>query len=332
MILRGCMQLFVPSTDRVATILAFIVMGLMAAEARDFKATDTQPKDHPTVQAIVHMDRLVRDRTQDRHRINVYPGGMLGEQRATFEQTRLGAIDINRTNMAPLSSFVGEVNVLGLPFLFRSADHLHKVLDGPIGDAILQGLEPHGFVGLAFYDSGARSVYAKKPVRTLDDFKGLRIRLHQSDLMIEMFKALGAEPVLLPYTLTKTGLTTHLIDAAENNWPSYVTSDDYTVARYYTLTEHTMTPDVLVMSVRAWNSLSAEDRQIFRNAARESSKFMRSQMKSWEEDFRNQALDLGVTVLEIDREPLKATLTGLYENILLDARLRHLVESIQKMQ
>ena len=146
MILRGCMQLFVPSTDRVATILAFIVMGLMAAEARDFKATDTQPKDHPTVQAIVHMDRLVRDRTQDRHRINVYPGGMLGEQRATFEQTRLGAIDINRTNMAPLSSFVGEVNVLGLPFLFRSADHLHKVLDGPIGDAILQSLEPHGLV------------------------------------------------------------------------------------------------------------------------------------------------------------------------------------------
>jgi tripartite ATP-independent transporter DctP family solute receptor len=242
----------IPGTGQAAVILAFIATGLTTTEARDFSVTDSQPADHPTVQAIVYMDRLVRDRTQGRHRINIHHAGALGEQRATFEQTRLGAIDMNRTNMDPLASFVGEVNVLGLPFLFRSADHLHKVLDGPIGEELLQRLEPHGFVGLTFYDSGARSVYtAKRPVRTLPELKGLRIRLQQSDLMIEMFKAFGAEPVLLPYTLTRTGLATDLIDAAENNWPSYVVSDHYTVARYYTLTEHSMTPDVLVMSSKA---------------------------------------------------------------------------------
>jgi tripartite ATP-independent transporter DctP family solute receptor len=320
----------IPGTGQAAVVLAFIAMGLTATEARDFIVTDSQPAGHPTIQALVYMDRLVRDRTQGRHRITVHHAGTLGEQRATFEQTRLGAIDINRTNMAPLTSFIGEVNVLGLPFLFRSADHLHKVLDGPIGEEILQRLEPHGFVGLAFYDSGARSVYtAKRLVRKLGDLEGLRIRLQQSDLMIEIFRALGAEPVLLPYILTKTGLATDLIDAAENNWPSYILSGHYTVARHYTLTEHSMTPDVLVMSSKTWNSLSAEDRQTFRDAARESRKFMRSQWKKWQEGFRKQAPDLGVSVVEIDRKPLEAALTGVYE-LLLDSRLRLLVNRSEK--
>jgi TRAP-type C4-dicarboxylate transport system substrate-binding protein len=121
-----------------------------AAEPRDFRAADTQTNDHPIARALVHMSELVSDRTQGRHRMIVYPGGLLGEQKATFEQTRTGGIDINRTNMAPLASFVGKANIFGLPFLFRSADHLHRILDGAIGDDILHSLEPYGFVGLAF--------------------------------------------------------------------------------------------------------------------------------------------------------------------------------------
>ena len=217
------------------------------------------------------MSELVSDRTQGRHRMIVYPGGVLGEQQATFEQTRAGGIDINRTNMAPLVNFIGQANIFGLPFLFRSAAHLHKILDGPTGEDILQSLEPHGFVGFAFFEFGARSVYTvRRPVQTMDDIKGLRIRLQQSDLMVEMFKTLGAEPVILPYTRTKTALTTGLLDAAENNWPSYVTSDHYSVAPYFALTEHTMTPDVLIMSMKAWRSLNCEDQNIFRSAARDS--------------------------------------------------------------
>ena len=225
----------------LATITsAFIALGLTTAEPRDFKAADTQSHDHPTARALVHMSELVSDRTQGRHRMIVYPEGVLGEQGATFEQTRTGGIDINRTNMAPFASFVGKENIFGLPFLFRSADHLHRVLDGPIGDDILQSLEPHGFVGLAFFESGARSLYTvRRPVRTIDDIKGLRIRLQQSDLMAQMFTALGAEPVILPYTRTKTALMAGLIDAAENNWPSYVASDHYSVAPHFALTEHT---------------------------------------------------------------------------------------------
>ena len=279
------------------------------------------------------MSELVSDRTQGRHRMIVYLGGVLGEQKATFEQTRTGGIDINRTNMAPLASFVGKADILGLPFLFRSADHLHRILDGPIGEDILQSLEPHGFVGLAFLESGARSIYTvRRPVQTIDDIKGLRIRLQQSDLMVEMFKTLGAEPVILPYTRTKTALTTGLIDAAENNWPSYVASSHYSVAPYFALTEHTMTPDVLIMSMKTWRSLDPEDQNIFRNAARDTSIFLRGQWKNRETNFRKQALDLGVTVIEIDRKPLQAALTALYTKVLTDSHSRDLVGYIQKDQ
>ncbi len=305
-----------------------------AAEPREFRVADTQAKDHPTAQALVHMSELVSDRTQGRHRIIIYPGAVvLGEQEASFEQMYAGAIDINRTNMAPLTSFVGKANIFGLPYLFRSADHLHRILDGPIGEDILQSLEPHGFVGLAFFEAGARSVYTvRRPVRTIDDIKGLHIRLQQSDLMVEMFTTLGAEPVILPYTRTKTALATGLIDAGENNWPSYVTSDHYSVAPYFALTEHTMTPDVLIMSMETWSSLDPADQKIFRSAARETSIFLRSQWKIWEANLHKKAVDLGVTVIEIDRKPLEAALTGLYTKVLTDSHSRHLVESIQKDQ
>jgi tripartite ATP-independent transporter DctP family solute receptor len=317
-------------SDYAAVILAATVMGLANANARDFQATDTQPQEHPTVQAIVYMDQLVRDRTQGRHRINVFHSGTLGEQTKTFEQTRLGAIDINRTNMAPFTSFIGVANILGMPFLFRSVDHLHKVLDGQIGEDILDGLRPYGFIGLAFYEAGSRSVYtSERPVRMLEDLKGLRIRLQQSDLMINLFKAFGAESVLLPYTQTMTGLSTKLIDAAENNWPSYMTSKHYTVAPYYSLTEHTMTPDILLMSSSTWDSLSREDQQIFRQAARESSKFMRSQWEAQEERAQRQARDVGVAVIKIDKKPFEAAAAGLYDQVLLDSGLNLLLESIR---
>ena len=127
-------------------------------------------------------------------------------------------------------------------------------------------------------------------------------------------------------------MITGLIDAAENNWPSYVASDHYSVASYFTLTEHTMTPDVLIMSMKTWRSLDRVDRDIFRNAARDTSIFLRGQWKNWEASFRKQALDLGVTVIEIDRRPLEAVLTGLYTKVLTDSQSRQLVESIQKDQ
>src|ERR1700733_12609472 len=154
------------------------------AMAREFRAADTQAADYPTVRALEYMGRLIEQRTDGRHRVRVFHSRQLGEEKETIEQTRAGAIDINRTNVGPLGSLVPAANTLALPFLFRSIEHLHAVMDGPVGEEILASFEPYGFIGLTFYDSGARSIYnSKRPINTLADLKGLRIRIQQSELM-----------------------------------------------------------------------------------------------------------------------------------------------------
>jgi len=316
-------------------VFAAACLGLAAsASGRDFRAADTQTEDYPTVQALIFMDQLVNERTGGRHRIRVFHSRQLGEEKETIEQTRVGAIDLNRTNVAPIASYVPEANVLALPFLFRSMDHLYRVLDGSVGADLLKSFEPYGFIGLAFYDSGARSIYnSVRPVHSLADLKGLRIRVQQSDLMLAMIKALGADPVAMPYGQVLTGLTTKLIDGAENNWPSYVTTNHYTAARYYTATEHTMSPEVLVMSRKAWDSLSPEDQKIFRDAAEESARFMRHQWKAWEERAREQASKAGsVIITEFDKKPFMDAMSDLYRNALADPTLARLVDRIRQVK
>ncbi len=320
---------------RTVAVLALALAALTAAApAREFRVADTQPEDYPTVQALVFLDKLIAQRTGGRHRIKVFHSRQLGEEKDTIEQTRAGAIDLNRTNVAPIGSMVPLVNVLAMPFLFRSPEHLHKVLDGPIGEEILASFEASGFIGLTFFDSGARSFYnSVRPIRSLNDMKGLRIRVQQSDLMVRMVRALGAEPVELPYGQVTTALATGLIDGAENNWPSYVTTTHYRTARFYTLTAHTMSPEVLIMSRRAWDSLSLDERKIFREAARESNRFMREKWNALELRSRQQAEKSGnAIVADIDRKPFEQAMAGIYADAMRDAATARLIERIRQVQ
>ena len=206
-------------------VALFLTVVSTGAFAREFRAADTQNEDYPTVQALHHMGSLVEERTCGRHRIKMFHSRQLGEEKETLEQIRAGAIDFNRTNVALIGTRV-PANVLAMPFLFRSIEHQEKVLDGPIGDEILGSFEPYGFVGLAFYDSGGRSIHnGVRLVRSIADLKGLRLRVRQSEQTSEMIRSLGAEPVELPYGQVLTGLTTRLIDGAENNSPSFATTD-----------------------------------------------------------------------------------------------------------
>nr|WP_218625801.1 TRAP transporter substrate-binding protein [Bradyrhizobium sp. dw_411] len=315
-------------------VLALLLTGVPpGAWAREFRAADTQSEDYPTVEALQYMGRLIAERSGGRHQIRVFHSRQLGEEKETIEQTRVGAIDLNRTNVALIGNFVPAMNVLAMPFLFRSIEHMQKVMDGPIGTSILDSFEPYGFVGLTFYDSGARSIYnSVRPVRTVADMKGLRLRVQQSELMSDMIKALGANPIELPYGQVRTGLATKLIDGAENNWPSFVTTDHYKYAGYYTLTEHAMSPEVLVMSQKAWESLSAEDRKIFREAALESSQFMRQKWKDLEERSRRQAESAGVTIVtDFDRKPFEAAMDGIYTKARRNPAAAELIERIRKV-
>jgi tripartite ATP-independent transporter DctP family solute receptor len=319
----------------VALVVALFLTAVpTGAFAREFRAADTQSEDYPTVQALYYMGRLIAEKSGGRLQIRVFHSHQLGEEKETIEQTRAGAIDLNRTNVALIGSFVPAMNVLAMPFLFRSIEHLQRVLDGPIGDEILGSFAPYGFVGLAFYDSGARSIYnSVRPVRSLADVKGLRLRVQQSQLMSEMIRALGAEPVELPYGQVITGLATKLIDGAENNWPSFVTTDHYKYAGFYTLTEHTMSPEVLVMSQKAWQSLSDEDRKIFRDAAIKSSHFMREKWKELEERSKEQAKSAGVTIVtDLDRKPFEDAMAGIYAKARQDPAATELIERIRQVE
>jgi tripartite ATP-independent transporter DctP family solute receptor len=320
--------------QRTVVVVALLLTAGTGAFAREFRAADTQNQDYPTVQALRFMGSLIAERSSGRHEINVFHSRQLGEEKETLEQTRAGAIDINRTNVALLGNMVPAINVLALPFLFRSTEHLQKVLDGPIGSEILGSFEPHGFIGLAFYDSGARSIYnSVRPVHSLADLKGLRIRVQQSEQMAETMRALGATPVELPYGQVLTGLTTKLIDGAENNWPSFVTTNHFRHAGHYTLTEHTMSAEVLVMSLKAWESLSPDDRRIFREAALRSSQFMRERWHDLEEQSRKQAEAAGVLIVtDVDRKPFEAAMTGIYARAQKDPAAAQLIERIRKVE
>jgi tripartite ATP-independent transporter DctP family solute receptor len=318
-----------PATVAIVVLLA----GLPArvAAAREFRAADIQDEHYPTVQALHLIDQLVTQRTDGRHSIKVFHSRQLGEESQTVEQTRVGAIDINRINVGAIGDVAPVLNVLALPFLFRSVDHLRKVIDGPIGAEILGSLEPYGFVGLTFYDSGVRSFYtARRPVRSMADLLGQRIRVQPSKLMAKMVQAFGATPVVLPYGHVVTALSTNLIDGAENNLASYISAGHFKAAPFYALTEHAMGPEIVIMSRRAWDELSSDDRVIFRAAARESAGYMRKQWTLLEQQTRKQAMKSGVTIVDsIDRKEFEAATKPLREELRADPKLGPLIRRIE---
>ncbi len=318
----------------VALLWAAAMLSAAPSQAREFRAADTQSEDYPTVQALNYMGKLIAERTNGRHQIKVFHSRQLGEEKETIEQTRAGAIDLNRTNVAPIGEFVPLANVLAMPFLFRSVDHLHDVLDSQIGQEILDSFAPHGFIGLTYYDSGARSIYnSVRPIKSTADMKDLKIRVQQSDLMVNMIKALGAEPVAMPYGQVLTGLATKLIDGAENNWPSFVTTGHFKYAGYYTLTEHTMSPEVLVMSRKAWDSLSPEDQKIFKLAALESNIYMRERWKALEDKSRREAEAAGIVIIkDFDRKSFEDAMGDIYKDAAKDPSTAQYLDRIKKMQ
>jgi tripartite ATP-independent transporter DctP family solute receptor len=312
----------------IVALAAVACLCASVAPARTFRAADNQAENYPTVQALQFMDRLVRERTGGRHKILVFHSRQLGEEKDTIEQTRVGAIDINRVNITPLGHLAPMTQVLVLPFLFRSEEHLDRVLAGPIGEEILESFRPAGLVGLAFYASGARSIYNEvRPIRSPADMQGLTIRVQQSEVMDDLIRALGAKPVTLSYGQVLAALQMKLIDGAENNWPSYVSTGHNSAARYIALTEHVMAPEILVMSAQAWDALSPEDQRLFREAALESSRFMRERWREFESSMRDLASGTSV-ITQVDRAAFEDATRSVREKHLSDPAMRALAERI----
>lgn len=253
----------------------------IANAATTFRLAENQPEDYPTTIGDKAFAKMVEERTNGRIKIEVYAGGVLGDEKSVIEAIQMGGLDFARVNAQPLSDFDKELMVLSLPYLFRDANHLWTVLNGPIGQQFLDGLQKNRIVGLAYYDSGARSFYnSKRVVAVPADLKGLKIRVQQSELMMGLVTALGASPTPMPYAEVYTGLQSGVIDGAENNWPSYYSTSHYEVTKFYTLDRHSMTPEVLMASKVTWDKIAPEDQKIIRAAARESQDV---QIKAWKE-------------------------------------------------
>jgi tripartite ATP-independent transporter DctP family solute receptor len=305
----------------------------IAAQATEFRSSDIHPDDYPTVQAVRHMGEVLSKATNGKHSIKVFAKSALGQEKDTIEQTKLGALAMTRVNVAPMNNICAATMVPTMPFLFRSTEHMRKVLDGAIGEEILKDCEPQGFVGLAFYDSGARSIYTvKKPIKTLADAKGLKVRVQQSDLWVSLLEAMGANATPMPYGEVYTALKTGLVDAAENNYPSYESSRHFEVAKYYNKTEHSMAPEILLFSKKVWDTLSADEQKQIRAAAKESVVYMR---KLWDER-ETKSLSIvkagGAEIVDVDKASFQAAMKPVYDKFLKDPKLQDMVKRINAVK
>lgn len=314
-----------------AALVSLSIAAASLVQARDFRSADVHPTDYPTVEAVRQMGKTLGEQSKGKLGVKVFPDGKLGSERDTIEQLKIGGLDMMRINAAPLNNITPETIAISLPFVFRSKEHMRKVLDGPVGDEILAAMAAQGMIGLAFYDSGARSLYtAKKPVKSLADVKGMKIRVQQSDLFVAMIEAMGANATPMPYGEVYTGLKTGIVDGAENNWPSYESSRHFEAAKYYDETEHSMVPEVLVFSKKIWDGLSKEDQEMIRKAAKESVPYMRKLWDEREQKSRKVAEAAGTQVTPIaNKQEFQDAMKPVYAKFANTPKLQELVKRIQ---
>ncbi|ESZ18705.1 TRAP transporter substrate-binding protein [Mesorhizobium sp. L48C026A00] len=316
-----------------ATLLAAALMAGTASAQTVLRSSDTHPDGYPTVEAVKYFGELVKERTAGRYSVDVYHSAQLGEEKDTIEQVRSGVIDLNRVSMAPFNGLIPETTVPSLPYIFRSEDHMHKVMDGPVGDQIAAAFEQVGLVLLAFYDGGARSFYnSKKPINTVADMAGLKFRVIQSDIFVDMVAALGANATPMPYGEVYSAIETGVIDGAENNFPSYDTAKHAEVAKHYSLDEHTMVPEAFVMAKSSWDKLTPEHQAIVKAAAKESVAKQRELWAAKVKESRAKVEAAGSQITTPDKQPFIDAMGPVYEKHVKDDKLKAMVEAIRAVQ
>jgi tripartite ATP-independent transporter DctP family solute receptor len=268
-----------------------------------FKASDVQPAGYPTVVATENLGKKLEAATNGRLSVQMFPSMQLGGEKETIEQTQIGAIQMLRVSAGTVGPIVDEINVVNMPFLFKNMEHAEKMMDGPIGQELLDKITANanaGLVALCWMNSGARSLYnTKKPIKSIEDVKGLKFRVIGNPIFIDMMNALGGNGVAMGYDQVFSALQTGVIDGAENNPPSYVFSNHYTAAKYYSLTEHLIIPEVLVFSKKAWTALSNDDQTLIKKFAREAQMEERELWKKYEQRAMEKAKAAGCEIVEI---------------------------------
>jgi tripartite ATP-independent transporter DctP family solute receptor len=265
--------------------------------------------------------------------IDIYPSGQLGSEQQCVELLQIGSLAITKVSAAVMESFTEDFKAVGLPYVFRSKEHSFKVLDGEIGKELLRSTEPFWIRGLCFYDAGSRSFYTiDTPINHPDDLKGLKIRVMKSMTAMEMVKAQGGSPTPISWGELYTALQSGVVDGAENNPPSFYTSHHYEVCKYYSLNEHTMVPDVLIVSQKVWNKLSDRERAWLQQAADDSVPVQRRLWAESEKESLEKVEEAGVSIIYPPKEPFSEKVQALLESYRENEKLYDLISRIREVK
>ena len=285
-----------------------------ADEVFEFKLAENQPADNPISKGMQKFAELAKEKSGGTVNIDVYLDAQLGSENETIDQIQAGTLDFARINTSALSSTADEVGVFTLPYIFTSTEQKYKVLDGKIGQDVIDSLEKYNMIGLGYWEAGSRSFYStKKPIKGVADMKGLKVRVQQSDVAIKMVELLGAAATPMSYGEVYQGLQTGVIDAAENDFVSYYTSGHYEVAKNYTLDGHMAPPAMVLMSKTAWDKLSDNQKAAVTEAALEACTWQRQAMNDYQQEARKKVEEAGCEVFDVDVKEFQNSVSAIYE-------------------
>ena len=299
------------------------------------KASDVHPLGYPTVEAVVRMGKKLDQATKGRLTVQMFPSMQLGGEKEALEQAQVGALALARVSVGVVGSIVDDVNVFNLPFVFRDVAHMRKVIDGEIGKELLDKISSNPqarLIGLCWMDGGSRNVYnTKRPVRTVEDLKGLKIRMMGNPLFVDTMNALGGNGVAMGMDQVYSALQTGVVDGAENNPPSYDSFGHYTVAKHYSMTEHLIIPEILVFSKRTWDGLSKDDQALLRKVSAEAQQEQRQLWDQRVEESMKKIKDSGIEVVTFqDKKPFQDAVKPVWDKY--GAKHAALVQRIQAVQ
>ncbi|HEY5829249.1 MAG: TRAP transporter substrate-binding protein [Hyphomicrobiaceae bacterium] len=298
------------------------------------KATDVHPLGYPTVEAVVQMGKKLEAASNGRLSVQMYPSMQLGGEKEMIEQAQVGALAMARISVGPMGPIVPELNVFNLPFMFRDDQHMEKVIDGPIGDEMLKKLTDSSanLVGLCWMNAGTRNVYnSKKPITTVEDLKGLKIRMMGNPVFVDTMNSLGGNGVSMGFDQLINAMQTGVVDGAENNYPTYESGQHYRYAKYYSKTGHLMIPEILVFSKKIWGTLSKEDQDLILKLAKEAQQQERKLWYDREKESLKKMLEAGTIVNEVaDKKPFQAAVKPVWDKY--GAAHQALIQRIQDVK
>ena len=289
--------------------VAYVSVPAAAQQKTVLKASDVHAAGYPTVVAVENLGKKLEQATNGRVSVQMYPAMQLGGEKEAIEQAQIGAIAFARVSVGALGPVVDDLNVFNMPYVFRNTAHMQKVIDGPIGQELLDKVtnSGKGLIGLCWMDAGARNFYdTKKPIKTVADLKGLKIRVIGNPIFVDMANAMGGNGVAMGYDQVFSALQTGVVDGAENNPPSFVFDNHYQVAKFYTLDEHLIVPEMLVFSKKAWDAMSNEDQALLVKFAKEAQQEERKLWVAYEQQAMDKAKAAGIQIIQVSDADKKA--------------------------